>query len=175
MWSFWTSAIAHVGPIEKWPLYAYLYVAVSTFAELASAASTLPTFVVKRAGLVVFVSPACRSQLQKFPDPESFGSDFQTTFSCAAAWIASYSFGATTARKLLTCTTLTFGMCEIDFGSTLIGKWFCDVTAPCPCGRTTRACSIRGIRRLCTYVYVPVTLSGMSTRIGAVPRSLYCE
>src|SRR5947199_4775545 len=129
MWSFWTSAIAHVGPIEKWPLYAYLYVALTTFAELASAASTLPTFVVKRAGLVVFVSPACRSQLQKLPEPESFGSDFQTTLSCAAAWIASYSFGATTARKLFTWTTCAFGMWAIDFGSTLIGKWFCDVTA----------------------------------------------
>ena len=31
----------------------------------------------------------------------NFGSLFQTTFSCAAAWIASYSCGATTPRKLL--------------------------------------------------------------------------
>jgi len=60
-------------------------VALTTFAELASAASTLPTLVVKRAGLVVFVSPACRSQLQKLPEPASFGSDFHTTLSCAAA------------------------------------------------------------------------------------------
>ena len=64
----------------------------------------------------------------------SFGSFFQTTFSWAAAWIASYSFGATTARKLPTWTTLTPGMCLIELASTLSGKWFCEVTAPWPRG-----------------------------------------
>src|SRR5438046_10707610 len=102
MWSFWTSATAQVGPIEKWPLYAYLYVAVRTFAELASAASTLPTFVVKRAGLVVFVSPACRSPLPKLPEPARFGSDFQTTLRRAAASISSSSLDAPTPGRLLT-------------------------------------------------------------------------
>ena len=126
----------------------------------------------KRAGLVVFVSPAWRSHDQKLPEPASFGSFFQTTFSWAAAWIASYSFGATTARKLPTWTTLAPGMCLIDDASTLTGKWFCEVTAPWPRGRTTRAWSIPGTRMLCTYVYLPVILPGRSMRGDVVPTIL---
>src|SRR5262249_43833832 len=57
-----TSATAQVGPIERCPLYANLYVALTVFADERSAASTLPTFVVYRAGVSVFVSPAFRSQ-----------------------------------------------------------------------------------------------------------------
>src|SRR4051794_21121885 len=110
-------------------------------------------FVVYRAGFVWFVSPALRSQPQKFAVGVSFGSSFQTTLSCAAAWIASYSFGAVTARKLPTCTTFTFGMWLTDDASTLCGKLFCDVTPPWPCGRTTRAWSMPGSRTLWTYVY----------------------
>ena len=46
--------------------------------------------------------------------PGRIGLVFHTTFSCAAAWIASYSFGATTPRKLPTCTTFAPGMCAIE-------------------------------------------------------------
>ena len=73
----------------------------------------------------------CGATTRSCRSPESFGSLFQTTFSWAAAWIASYSFGATTARKLLTWTTCAPGMCLIELSSTLTGKWFCDVSAPC--------------------------------------------
>ncbi|MND02287.1 hypothetical protein D3C83_216130 [compost metagenome] len=55
-------------------------------------------------------------------------------------------------------------MCLIDFSSTETGMWFCDVFAPRPRGVTQRACHMPGIFTLCTYVYRPSTLSGMSTR-----------
>ena len=55
--------------------------------------------------------------------PGRIGLVFHTTFSCAAAWIASNSFGATTPRKLPTCTTFAPGMWAIDFASTLIGTF----------------------------------------------------
>src|SRR5215207_8551228 len=142
------------------PLYWCLYVADTVFADAASAPSTLPVAVVKRAGFVVLVSPAWRSHDQKLPEPGSFGSLFQTTFSWPAAWIALYSCGATTARKLPTRTTLAPGMCLIDDSSTLTGKWFCEVTAPCARGRTTRAWSIPGTRMFCTYVYLPEIFAG---------------
>src|ERR1700750_2707366 len=40
-----------------------------------------------------------------------------------------------------------------------------------------RPCSIPGTRTFWTYVYLPVTFGGMSTRPGpgATPTSLYCE
>ena len=80
---------------------------MTVFAALARPASTNgPESVVKRGGFVVFVSPAVRSHPQKLLlgwGKPSFVS--QTTFNCAAAWIASYSFGATTERKSLICTT----------------------------------------------------------------------
>jgi hypothetical protein len=41
-----TSATAHVGPIERCPLYANLYVAATVFADDFSAASTFPVLVV---------------------------------------------------------------------------------------------------------------------------------
>ena len=43
-------------------------------------------------------------------------------------------------------TTVTFGMCLTELSSTLSGKWFCDVLAPAPRGRTLRPCSIPGMR-----------------------------
>jgi hypothetical protein len=53
--------------------------------------------------LTVFAFAAERIQPQSLPvEPAAnFGSDVQTTFACAAAWIASNSCGATTARKFL--------------------------------------------------------------------------
>ena len=72
---------------------------------------------------------------------------FHTTFSCAAAWIASYSSGATTARKLLTCTTLRArDVRAIELGSKLIGTFELYGYAPWPRGRTIRPCSIPGTR-----------------------------
>ena len=55
--------------------------------------------------------------------PGRIGFVFHTTFSCAAAWIASNSFGATTPRKLFTCTTCAPGMCAIELASTLTGTF----------------------------------------------------
>src|SRR3954454_18726738 len=102
-----TSAIAQCGPMFPNVLYAYLYVVDTVFAPDAIAAWTPPVSAVNRAGFVAFVSPALRSHDQKLPAPPSpnFGSLFQVTFSSAAAWIASYSIGATTAMKSLICTT----------------------------------------------------------------------
>ena len=71
---------------------------------------------------------------------------FHTTFNCAAAWIASNSFGATTLRKLPTCTTFAPGMWAIDFASTLTATFELYGYAPCPRGRTMRPCSIPGTR-----------------------------
>src|SRR6266851_9585921 len=64
----------------------------------------------------------------------------------------------------------------IDFGSTEISLGAVPSPyAPCPRGRTTRACNMPGSRMLCTYVYVPLTLAGMSMRggPGAFPTSAY--
>ena len=82
--------------------------------------------------------------------PGRIGFVFQTTFSCAAAWIASYSFGATTPRKLFTCTTFAPGMCAIEVGSTLTGTFELYGYAPWPRGRTIRPCSIPGSRTFWT-------------------------
>ena len=56
--------------------------------------------------------------LQRFPLPEIVGGSAHSTFSWAAAWIASYSFGATTPRKSPRRTTCTPGMCLIELSST---------------------------------------------------------
>ena len=58
---------------------------------------------------------------QKFPTGLIVGGSFQATLSRAAAWIASYSFGATTPRKLPFCTIWTPGMCATDDWSMLSG------------------------------------------------------
>ncbi len=100
----------------------------------------------------MFVSLAWRIQFQKLPEvPEpNFGSLFHTTFSCEAAWIASYSRSATTARKFSIRTTCAPGMLLIEPSSTLTGVWFCDVLAPIPRGFTQRAWTIPGILTFCT-------------------------
>ena len=82
--------------------------------------------------------------------PGRIGFVFHTTFSCAAAWIASNSFGATTPRKLSTWTTFAPGMCAIDLASTLTGTFEVVGYAPWPRGRTMRPCSIPGTRTWCT-------------------------
>ena len=75
----------------------------------------------------------------RFPALGSVGIGAQVTFNCAAAWIASYSFGATTATKSLTRTTWAPGMWLIEVGSMLSGFEFSTVFAPAPRGRTTLA------------------------------------
>ena len=76
---------------------------------------------------------------------------FQVTFSCAAAWIASYSRGAITPRKSPWRTTFAPAMWLIERSSTeTIGAPV--PNGPWPRGRTTRPCSIPGTRTLCTYV-----------------------
>jgi hypothetical protein len=152
-----------------WPLYGTCR-SRHVFAADASAASTLPTFVVKRAGSGVFVSPPPQPA-QKLPELGSFGSLFHVTLSCAAAWIASYSFGATTRGSSLT-HDLTPGMCLIEFSSTADG-WVCRRrTRPGRAGgRRGRAAS-----RDADVVHVRVLagdLAGMSMRGKRVPTSLY--
>src|SRR5438477_516823 len=61
-------------------------------------------------------------------------------------------------------------MCEIDDASTLTGTLELYGYAPWPRGRTMRACTMPGMRMLWTYVYVPVTWSGMSMRTTGVAR-----
>jgi hypothetical protein len=69
------------------------------------------------------------------------------TFSCAAAWIASYSSGATTPRKSPLRTTFAFGMWAIELSSIeTIGAPV--PYAACPRGRTIRPWSIPGTRTL---------------------------
>ena len=58
---------------------------------------------------------------QRLPLPLIVGGVDHATFSSAAAWIASYSSGAATPRKLPFWTIWTFGMCLTELGSTLDG------------------------------------------------------
>ena len=61
-----------------------------------------------------------RSAALRLPFPDSFERRRpRSTFSSAAAWIASHSSGATTPRKFPTWTTCTFGMCATELLSTL--------------------------------------------------------
>src|SRR5690348_10727776 len=93
-----TSAIAQFGPIGPCVWYAWLYVADTTFAADASAAPTSPTLA--RMLLAVLPAASCsRIALNTFPEPGSVGVSSHFTFSCAAAWIASYSCFATTPTK----------------------------------------------------------------------------
>src|SRR6516225_10761444 len=69
-------------------------------------------------------------------------------------------------------------MCEIDDASTLTGTFELYGYAPWPRGRTIRPWSMPGTRTWCTYVYLPVTLSGMSIRttgFGSFSTVLYAE
>src|SRR5215470_16062450 len=69
-------------------------------------------------------------------------------------------------------------MWAIDDESTLTGTFELYGYAPWPRGRTMRACIIPGTRMLCTYVYTPVTLSGMSMRttgFGSLRTVLYAD
>src|SRR5262249_60663584 len=112
---------------------------------------------------MVLTSPAFRSHDQKLaelPDP-NFGSLFQTTFSCAAPWIALYSFGAATATKLPIRTTRAPSMFLIELSSMEIGWSFCEAIAPVPRGLTQRACHMPGMRTFVTYVERPSTLAAM--------------
>ncbi len=59
----------------------------------------------------------CLICLNRLPVVGRIGLSCQVTLSCAAAWIASYSSGATTPRKFPCCKTFTFGICAIEFGS----------------------------------------------------------
>src|SRR5579871_1729585 len=70
----------------------------------------------------------CRMLCQRLPLPEIVGGVDHATFSSAAAWIASYSSGATTPRKLAFWMTCTFGMCLMELVSTLNGIG----VEPCP-------------------------------------------
>jgi hypothetical protein len=108
--------------------------------------STLPATVVV---FTIWPALSCaRSWLTMLPSPGRIGFAFHLTFSCAAAWIASYSFGATTARRLLRRTIFTFGRCLIELASTdrIV---YCVPYAPWPRGLTMRACTIPGTRTLC--------------------------
>src|SRR3954449_11452410 len=169
-----TSATQQLGPIGRCPLYGTLYVPDTTWAADASAASTLPlfTFIVWRA---VAESPSARICLKRLPLDGSVGISDHFTLSCACAWIAAHSSGATTPRKSFLRTTLAPGMWAIEPSSTDTGTASVPAPyAPCPRGRTIRPWSIPGMRMFWTYVYLPVTLSGMSTRGGlATPTSLY--
>src|SRR5579862_7658718 len=129
--------------------------------------------------VAVTPSSACwRICLNRFPLDGSVGSGPHLTLSSAAAWIASYSFGATTPRKLFFWSTFTPGMWATELAST---DTICGLVpspyAPWPSGRTTRPCSIPLTRMFWTYVYFPVTLAGMSTRPGpgATPTIVYCD
>ena len=109
--------------------------------------------------------------LHMFPLPEIVGGSAHFTFSCAAAWIASYSFGATTPRKSSAPDdprardVRDRALVDRDDLRRVPSPY-----APWPRGRTSRPCSIPGTRMLCTYVYVPVTLAGMSIRGGRACR-----
>ena len=82
--------------------------------------------------------------------------------------MACHCFSATTPTKLLLTTTFTNpGMLRTELSSTLSS------VAPTVGGRTTRPCIIPGMRMFCTYVYVPMTLSGMSILGTVVPTILY--
>ena len=122
----------------------------TVFAADLRPASTLPLFTVNTA----FAWPAAswaRICLQRLPGVGRMAVSFQVTLSWAAAWIASNSLGATTARKSPWRTTCAPGMCEIELGSSeTIGAPV--PNGPWPRGRTTRACHMPGIRMLCTYV-----------------------
>src|SRR5579884_1921318 len=112
-----TSATAQLGPIGRWPLYGYVYVCFTTCAAEASAASTLPV----SANVFVATFPplsSLRIWLQMSPLDGSAGRGPHLTCSSAAAWIASYSLGATTPRKLFLRTMRTPGMWLIDEAST---------------------------------------------------------
>src|SRR5262249_19545625 len=147
-----TSATAHEGPIGRCPLYCIEYVCETGCAAPASGLSTLPRLLY-RPGVVCPPAPWLRLCVPRFATPGIRRIGAHRPFSWAAAWIASYSLGATTPRKLPIWRTFTFGMWLTDFGST-------DITfgavpspyAPCPRGRTTLAWSIPGSRMLWTYV-----------------------
>lgn len=101
------------------------------------------------------------------------------TFSCDAAWIASYSVGATTPTKLPRRTTWAPGMLLIELSSTLrTVKLAGPPLGPvprrfaAPRGRTGRPWSMPGTRTFWMYVYFPETLSGMSIRGTRVPTTL---
>jgi hypothetical protein len=88
---------------------------------------------------------SARITSNSFPPGSTFGGAAHLTFNCAAAWMASYSFGATTPRKSFLRTTRAPGMCLIELSSTeMIGAP--KPYTPCPRGRTHRPCNMPGTR-----------------------------
>ena len=89
---------------------------MSTFAAPANALPMLPVFTFTAS--TVF---ALRIAPKRLPLPGRSGVSFHFTFSCAAAWIALYSCGETTARKLPLRTICTSPRCLIELSSTETG------------------------------------------------------
>ncbi len=79
-----------------------------------------PTLVTIRAGIWPAES-ASRSSLMRSVSPGRIGESAQVTLSCAAAWIASYSQGATTPMNSPTWMTRTCLRCATEAGSTESG------------------------------------------------------
>src|SRR5690348_32263 len=165
-----TSATAQAGPITAREPFWYVYVCETVFAAAAIPASMLPLLTVNAA----FARPAAswaRICLKSPPGVGRIELSFHVTLSCDAAWIASYSRGATTPRKSPWRTTRAPGRFLIELSSTeMIGAPV--PNGPCPRGRTTRPWSMPGTRMLCTYVYVPAIFAGRSTRGTRVPTTL---
>src|SRR4051794_38243394 len=93
------SATAHVGPIGACFSYGYSYEAETFVAAFANAASALPWLTPGATGVVV--QSALRSSENTLPLP---GRPFHSVHfvlgpSTAAAWITSYSTGASTATR----------------------------------------------------------------------------
>ena len=114
----------------------------------ASRLAFVPACAAMRAGALPALSWS-RIHFQRFPLPEMTGGSDHCTLICAAAWIASYSFGATTPSTLPTCTIFTPARCLIEFSSILTATGFVPSPyAPWPRGRTMRPCHMFGIRTL---------------------------
>src|SRR5215469_4954670 len=100
---------------------------LTVLAAPAIALSTAPLLTLKAAAIWPELSN-WRMLCQRLPLPLIVGGACHATFSSAAAWIASYSSGATTPRKFAFWMIWTFGMCLTELGSTLIGIG----VEPCP-------------------------------------------
>src|SRR5262249_18823908 len=134
-----TSATAHEGPIIPWSWNGQRYVDSKVLLACENALSGLPLLATDRSRklLVFFKYASSSSRLAGNFVPGVV----QTTFRAFAARIALHSFCATTPTKFPCCTTFTTpGMCATELSSTFCGFEF--TTA----GRTTRPCSISGIR-----------------------------
>ena len=143
----------------------------------ASAVSTLPVFAAIRAGALPARVVLAHLLAQVARRRQRSGVSAHFTLSCAAAWIASYSVGATTPRKSPLRTTCAPGMCLIELSSTETASRFVPSPyAPWPRGRTTRPCSIPGTRMFCDVgVLAGRPCPGCrSAATRCVPTSLYC-